>query len=133
MIEEPEILKDHADAAAQARDGILVEGRGVAAEQGDEAARRPERQKDQAQQGRLTGARGPGEELEGLRCDIEAEILQDLGPHSIAQTDVLESDQGEPRFVLESPVPSSVKSAAQIYAKSCRADNRALTMMGFIW
>ena len=102
MIQQAEILKHHADAPPQPGDRVLVKGGRIAAEQCDEATRRLEREKDQAQQSRLTGARGPGEELEGLRCDIEAEILKDFSSHSIAQTDVFESDQGKPRRLLES-------------------------------
>ena len=92
MVEQPEILKHDADAAAQRGDGILGQGGDVMAELGDQAAGRLQRQEQQPQQRGLAGARGAGEELEGVRLDAKAEVAQDLGPEAIAQSDVLESD-----------------------------------------
>ena len=61
-------------------------------EHGDQAARRPQRQEQQPQQRRLAGARGPGEELERMRLDLEIEVAQDLRSQPVAQADILESD-----------------------------------------
>ncbi len=52
------------------RDRVLAEQRDVLAEQIDEAARRPQRQEQQAQQRRLARAGGAGEKLEGMRASI---------------------------------------------------------------
>ena len=93
MIEQAEILEDDADAAAQIGDRILAEVCRVGIEQRDEAAGRLQRQQDEPQQSRLSGARGAGQELERPRLDLEADILEDLGSHSISQADIFESDQ----------------------------------------
>ena len=93
MIEQTKILEDHPDAPADRGHATLVQRRGVAVEQGDEAARRLQRKQDQAQKRRLPGAGRAGEELEALRLDPEAEIPQDLGPHPVAQSDILETNQ----------------------------------------
>jgi hypothetical protein len=65
-------------------------------EQIDEAPRRPQRQENEAQQGRLTGARRPGQELERLPLDGETNILEDLSAHPIAKANIFESDHGGP-------------------------------------
>ena len=49
MIEQAEILEHDADAAAQIGDRILAELRGVPVEKRDEAARRLQRQQNEAQ------------------------------------------------------------------------------------
>ena len=92
VVEQPEILKDDADAAAQRRAAVLAQRRGVVVEHGDQAARRLERQEQHAQQRGLAGARWPGEELEGVALDAEAEVAQNLRAEPIAQADILESD-----------------------------------------
>ena len=92
MVEQPEILEHDADPSPQAGDVVLGERGGVLAEQLDEAARRLQRQEDQAQQRGLAGAGRPGEELEGLRLDREGDVAQDLGTHAVPQADILESD-----------------------------------------
>ena len=74
-------------------DPILVERRGVAAEQRDQATGGFQGEKDQAQQRRFSGARRSCQELEALRLDRERKVLEDLRPHVIAQADVLKADQ----------------------------------------
>src|ERR1700740_3258961 len=61
-------------------------------ELGDQAPRRPHRQKKQPQQRGLASAGRPGEELKRMRVDTEREVAQDLGPKPIAQAHILESD-----------------------------------------
>ena len=56
VIEQAEVLEHDADAAAQHRQRVLAQRRGVVIEQADQAARRPQRQEQQAQQRRLAGA-----------------------------------------------------------------------------
>ena len=58
----------------------LRQRRDVVAEQGDQPARRLQRQKQQPQQRGLAGAGRPGEELEGMRLDAEREVAQHLRP-----------------------------------------------------
>ena len=62
------------------------------AEQGDQPARRPQRQEQQPQQRGLAGAGRAGEELERMRLDAEREVAQDLRPQPVAQADIFESD-----------------------------------------
>ena len=96
VVEQAKILEDDADAAAQGRDRVFVERGDIAAEQTDEAARRLQREQDELQQGRLAGARGAGQELERLRLDAKADVLEDLAAHAVAQADVFECDQTTP-------------------------------------
>ena len=56
MVEQAKILQHDADPLAHVRNLILAEQRDVLAEQVDEAARRPNRQKQQPQQRGLAGA-----------------------------------------------------------------------------
>jgi hypothetical protein len=84
--------KDDADPAPQRRAAVLAQRRGVAVEHADQAACRPQRQEQHAQQRSLAGAGWPGEELERMPVDTEAEVAQDLLAEPIAQADILESD-----------------------------------------
>jgi hypothetical protein len=93
MIEQAEFLEHHADAPAHGADLILGQGRGFAAEQGDEAAGRGQRHHHQAQQRGLSRTGGAGQELERLRLYGEGNVLQRFRPHAVAQPDILESDQ----------------------------------------
>ena len=65
-----------------------------AAEHRDQAARRLQRQEEQADQRRLAGAGRAGQELERLRRDVEGQVAQHFRPHAVAQADVFEADQG---------------------------------------
>ena len=78
----------------------LRQGRDVVAEQGDQAARRLQRQEQQPQQRGLAGAGRAGEELERMRLDAEGEVAQDLRPQAVAQADILESDHARLRQCL---------------------------------
>src|SRR5262249_14295695 len=64
----------------------------IVAEQRDQPARGPQREKQQTQKRGLAGARGPGEELERTLIDTERKIAQNLGTEAIAQAHVFEPD-----------------------------------------
>ena len=91
MIEEAEILEHDAHAAAHQGQFAGRDAGHVAAEDGDEAPGRLQRQQDEPQQRRLAGSRRAGEELERMRLDAEAEVLENLRPHAVAQADILET------------------------------------------
>src|SRR5215207_5161925 len=91
VVEEPEILEHYAHAPAQPGQAFLRDAAHLLAEYGHEAARRPHRHQDQAQQRRLAGAGRAGQELERTRLDREGEIAQDLGVHAVADADILET------------------------------------------
>ncbi len=103
MIEQPEILKHDADAAAQVGDLILAELGGFPVEERDQPARRLQRQKDKAHQRRLAGAGGPGQELKRMRLDLEADVLQDFIAHPVTQADVLETNQDKLPRAMAAP------------------------------
>src|SRR5262249_27614119 len=69
---------------------VLAESSDIVAEQRDQPARGPQREKQQTQKRGLAGARGPGEELERTLIDTERKIAQDLGTEAIAQAHVFE-------------------------------------------
>ena len=93
VIEQAEILENDADPAAQQRHFLGRDRRDILAEHGDQAARRFQRHEQQAQQRSLAGARRAGQELERPRCNVEADITQNLRAHPIAQTDILKTNQ----------------------------------------
>src|SRR5262245_55781328 len=64
MVDQPKILEYDTDAPPQRRHSVLVERGDVVAEQGDQPARRAQRQEQQAHEGGLAGARWPGQKLE---------------------------------------------------------------------
>jgi hypothetical protein len=84
VVEQAKILEHDADAPAQRRERILGQGRDVVAEYGDKTARRPQRQKQHAQERGLACPRGPGQELERMGFDPERQIAQDLRSKPIA-------------------------------------------------
>ncbi len=92
MVEQAEILEDDADAPPHRGQFRPADRRYVAAEEGEQAAGRPERQEEQANQRGLAGAGGAGEELERLRLDLEGQIAQHFRSHAVAQSDILETD-----------------------------------------
>ena len=91
MVEQPEVLEDDADAAAQGGAAILAQRRGVLVEHRDQTARRPQRQEQQAKQRSLAGARRPGQELERMPFNAEGDVAQNLRTNP-AQADIFESD-----------------------------------------
>ena len=98
VIEQAKILEDDADAPAQHRQLVARDRRNLAVEGADDAARRLERQEKQAQKRRLAGAGRPRQELEGPARNIEGQVAEDLRPHPVAQSDILEMNQWPIRF-----------------------------------
>ena len=66
VIQQAEILEHDADAPAQHRHLVRIEGGDIPPEQGDETARGLQRQEQKAHEGGLAGARGAGEKLERM-------------------------------------------------------------------
>jgi hypothetical protein len=93
-VEQAEILEDHAHAPPQAGERVAGDAAHLLAEHRDEAAARPGREQDQAQQRGLARTRRPGEELERVRGDREADVAQHLRAHAVAHAHVLEPDDG---------------------------------------
>src|SRR3954447_9250509 len=91
------ILQPDAEPLAHVRNLILAEQRDVLAEQVDEAACRPNRQKQQPQQRGLAGARGTGEKLEGMRRNQESKVAQNLRAEPVPQTDIFEPNHAQLR------------------------------------
>src|SRR6516165_5250528 len=94
MVDEAEILEDHADLAAQGRELVARRGGDVAAEERDEAAGRPLGEIHQLQQAGLAGAARAGEEMERSRGELDIDVAQHLGARAIPHPDILESYQG---------------------------------------
>jgi hypothetical protein len=64
VIEQPEILEHHPHAPAHHRDLLAVEACDVAPEQAEGAAGRADGEIEQLQEGGLSGAAGPNQEME---------------------------------------------------------------------
>jgi hypothetical protein len=93
MVEQAEILEDDADPPAERGQLVLLQRRGILAEDRDQAARGFQGKLEQADQRGLAGARRPGQELKRLRRDLKAQIAQYFRPNAVAEPDILESDQ----------------------------------------
>ena len=74
------------------RAAILAQRRGVLIEHRDQAAGRPQRQKQHPQQRGLAGARWPGEELERMASMRKLRSRRISGTEPVAQADILEPD-----------------------------------------
>ena len=72
MVEQPEILEHHPDAAADGRQVLAPGGGQFGAEQGDQAAAGRLGDIDQLEQGGFSGARQAGQEGEGARLQRES-------------------------------------------------------------
>ena len=93
MVEQAEILEDHADLAPEAREFGLAVLAHILAEQGHAAARRLQRLHHQLHQGCLAGTRRAGQELETLGRDRKVDIAENFRPDAIAQADILETHE----------------------------------------
>jgi hypothetical protein len=71
MVEEAKVLEDDADAPACLGQRPLRQRGDILAEHGDQPARRPQRQEQEAQQRGLARAGGPSEELERVFGHVE--------------------------------------------------------------
>ena len=80
MVEQLEILKHDADAAAQGRQFGVAERGDIAAEEIDQAAGRAQGEEQQLQQRGFSGARGAGEKAETAAVESETDILSISGP-----------------------------------------------------
>ena len=96
----------------------------ILAEETDEAAGRAQRQKQQAQQRCLAGARRAGEEAELARLQREGNVLQHLRPVAIAQTHIFQSNQD--RDLLASRRSSLAAAHVTFVASRCRTSRQSL-------
>lgn len=92
MIEQPEILKDDADAAAQ-HGQLAARMRDIAVEHADIAACGLQRHQQQAQERGFTGTGRAGQKLERTLGNVEGHVPQDFGAHAVTQPDIFEMDQ----------------------------------------
>jgi hypothetical protein len=92
MMDEPEILEDDADPAAEARQPLPRHGDDVLVEQLDQPPARPLGEIEQLEKRGLARARRPGEEVEAAVTKREAEVRKRLRPRPIAQPDIVELD-----------------------------------------
>ena len=98
MRHQPKILEDDADLAPERRQIAARQPGEVLAEQRDEPARRMLGEADQAQQRRLAGARGSGEEMERARRQVQGDVAQHLGSEAVAHADILEAHHGSAKM-----------------------------------
>src|SRR3974390_775359 len=97
-------------------------------EQRDQAPGRLECQEQQAQQRTLAGARRAAEELERAGGDVEAEVPQDFGAKSVAQSDILELNHAALRVAQSGKIaPRAGRNIPTSTATSGAADG--LTVM----
>ena len=102
MAEQPEVLEYHPDAPSDEGQFPALGDGDIAAEQGDQAVRRPVGQVDQFEQGRFARPRGAAQEMKRTKGKFEVDVLQDLGPEPVTHADVLESNHRGPRNALSS-------------------------------
>ena len=103
VIEKAEVLEHHADATAHQRQFLRRYTRAVLAEDGDQPARRLQRQEQKPQQGGLAGAGGASQELERAFGNVQGNVAENFRAHPVAQADVLEADQMQSPWVLGPP------------------------------
>ena len=88
VVEEAKILEHDANSPPEVGEQILIERDNIAVKQGDETARRLQRQEQELQERGLAGAGRPGEELERVRLDAKGKVAQDFRAKPIPQSDV---------------------------------------------
>jgi hypothetical protein len=93
VIEQAEVLEDHADATAQMRQFGARDAGAILAEDGDQSACRLQRHEQQAQQCRLAGPRRSAQELERALRDVQGNVAEDFRTHAIAEADIFETNQ----------------------------------------
>ena len=84
MTDQPEILVDHSDPAAEAGQRLARQVAQLLIEQSHPAAGRALRQIQQFEQRRLARARGAGEEIETAARQPEVDVAQHLGTRAVA-------------------------------------------------
>ena len=93
MIEQAEVLKHHADTAAQGGQLPALRGRDVAIEQGDQSSRRPVGEIEQLEQRRFAGAAGAGQIMKRPGLEGKTYVVQHFGPRVVAHAHILETNQ----------------------------------------
>ena len=94
MIQQPEILEHHADAAAKRRQIAAARGGKFLPEQGDEPPGRRLGQIDQLQKRGLARAGQAGQEGEGAAFQLESDIAQHFGPGAVPHADIFKANHG---------------------------------------
>src|ERR1700722_18664547 len=97
MVQETEILENSADPSPQPRQAILAQRSRILAKDANRPSCRPKREQHQPHQSCLAGAGRTGEKLKALRLDGKIEIAEHLRSHAVAQADVFEPYQRDPR------------------------------------
>ena len=92
MADQPEVLEDHADPAAEGGQRLARRVAQFLAEQADPAARRALGEVEQFEQRGLARARRAGEEIEAAAAQPEVEVAQHLGAGAVAQAHPVEFD-----------------------------------------
>jgi hypothetical protein len=92
MVNQPDVLKHHADAPAHRCEAIATEQRGVVAEHDKPAGRRHAQEPEQAEQRGLAGAARSHDEHELAPLEGQIDFAQDLRPRAIAHRDVFKPE-----------------------------------------
>ncbi len=92
VVDQAEVLKDHAHAAAIGGQPFAGQGDHIGAEHADRPARRPLRKIKQPQQGRLARTACTGEEIEPPGKQREGHVGQNFAVGTVAQSDIVETD-----------------------------------------
>src|SRR5205085_12616841 len=92
MVEQAEVLKHDADAAAQLRASGRLDVADVLAEHMDLPPSGQDRHEQQAQTRRLAGARRASEKVEGAGAQMKGHLAQHLMPGAVLQRDAVQSD-----------------------------------------
>jgi hypothetical protein len=90
--DQPEILEDDADAAAEAGQALTRQRHHILPEQADDAAARPLGKVEELQERGLSRARCAGQEIEAAAMQGEADVRQRFTVQTIAQADIFELD-----------------------------------------
>jgi hypothetical protein len=79
--------------ATHLQQAVLAEIAHILAEHGDAAARRLERQQQQAEEAGLAGAGRTGEEVKRAGFDRKGQVTQDFGTVAVTQPDIGKANQ----------------------------------------
>ena len=92
MVQQAEILEDHADLAAQRGHLGPAERADILPQDRQKAARRAQAQMHHVQEGGLAGAAGAGQEMKAAGLDRDTDVLQYLGADAIPESDIIKTD-----------------------------------------
>jgi hypothetical protein len=90
MPNQPKILEDDADPAAERGQGLAWRFAQLFAEEPNPAARRSLGKVEKLEERRLARSRGTGEKIEARARETKIEISQDFGARAVAQADAVE-------------------------------------------